>query len=245
MRLGRLSPGPTPHLPDITRYTARAPLPEPPDDINWTIGTDWPLLANDIVGDCTCAAVLHYIQSAERWHDGTARPPTDAQALYAYSAISDYPATDTGALISDVLTHWHTTGFEAPSGHDTIHATLRLDPANTLQLRQALWLFGPLILGARLPLAAQTQARWTTPTDLTDANEPGTWGGHCVLLTGWHADGTIDIITWGQVKPTEPGWLTAYADEAWAVLHPTWIATGKSPSGWLAEAVIADMQVLT
>jgi len=46
------------------------------------------------------------------------------------------------------------------------------------------------------------------------------------------------------VKPTDPGWIAAYADEAWAVLHPIWIATGKSPSGWLAEAVIADMQAI-
>jgi hypothetical protein len=214
----------------------------PPDDINWNDSIPWTLLANDTVGDCTCAGMLHYIQAAQRWCDGAAMIPTDAQALYAYSRISPYPASDTGALISDMMIKWAAEGFSAPTGTDKILATMRIDPSNTLHLRQGLWLFGPLIIGANLPLAAQAQSEWTTPPNLTGDNAPGGWGGHCVLVVGWHADGTIDIITWGQVKTVEAGWLAAYCDEAWAVLHPLWIASGKSPSGFPIDQLTADMR---
>lgn len=248
MRLGRQSPRPTPLLPSILTYTARAPLPEAPATIDWSENIEWPLLANDRVGDCTCAAVLHYAQAAERWHDGVGRPASDAEAVAAYSSVSSYepqrPETDTGALISVVLEHWHNAGFAAPGGNNRISALVRLDPGDAAQLRQALWLFGPLIIGARLPLAAQTQQRWTAPLDLAGVNAPGSWGGHCMLLTGWHDAVSVNLITWGDVKVADPGWIATYCDEAWAVLHPTWIASGKSPSGWLVETVIADMQEL-
>jgi hypothetical protein len=241
-RLGKLSAVPTPHLPAMEKYAAIAPLPEPPDDINWNDNIPWTPLGNLYVGDCTCAGMLHYIQAAQRWRDGTAMIPTDAQALYAYSRVSDYPNSDTGALISDVLTKWQTEGFSAPGGIDTIRAIMRIDPANILHMRQALWLFGPLIIGVRLPIAAQTQTRWVTPANLIGNNAPNTWGGHCVLLVGWHSDGTIDIITWGQAKTIEAGWLAAYCDESWAVLHPAWAASGKSPSGFPIDQLTADMR---
>lgn len=245
MKLGRLHPKPTPHLPALRAYAGMQPLPQPPIDIDWGRGTDgWPMLANDTVGDCTAAGVLHLVQAVERWRDGIGQAATDAEALAAYSSYTDYPASDPGAVVADVLAKWRSDGFAYGDAIDRITAYVRVDTANALEMRRALWLFGPLIIGAMLPIAAQTQDVWPSPATLAGTNAPGSWGGHCLLLTGWHDDGLVDLVTWGGVKQARIGWLSAYADEAWAVLHPTWIASGRSPSGWLVDALTANMNQL-
>jgi hypothetical protein len=241
MRLGRIPSGSTPHLPSLRRYTARAPLPSPPASVDWGQGTEfWPLLANDHLGDCTVAAMLHFTQAAERWHDGIGRAATDSDAIAAYESLGYAPArpeTDTGARIADLLQHWRTPGYTRLGTPDSINAFARVELSD---LHQALWLFGPLIVGAQLPLAARN-ADWTAPATLEGPAAPGSWGCHCMLLTAWHKDGSVDLITWGGVKRAEPGWLNAYLDEAWAVLHPIWTATGRSPAGWLQQQLTTDM----
>lgn len=245
MRLGCLAPVPTPHLPDLDTYAARMPLPEPPANIDWGRDSEWPLLANDSVGDCTLAAVMHYMQAAERWRDGVGRMATDEQTLAGYAAAAGYdpakPESDRGALISDVMKHWLVAGFEGPGGVDKPTAYVKVDVSNPQLMRQALWLFGPLIVGARMPLMAQKQLMWPTPGLLTGDNLPGSWGGHCMLLTAWRPSDAVELVTWGEAKTATAGWLKAYVVEAWAVLHPTWVAYGHSPAGELASALASDI----
>lgn len=249
MKLGKIAPIETPHIKNLSAYKALMPPAftlQPPQALSWATDIDWPLLANDHVGDCVPAAMLHYIQAAERWRDGVGRTPTDAQALYAYSQLSSYPAADTGCLISAALQTWMTNGLKAADGLDKISALIPVNINDVDELRLALWLFGPLIVGAQLPVAAKKQARWTRPLDMTDDNARGSWGGHCMLLTGWGASGvaTADLVTWGAMKQADAGWLSAYADECWAVLHPTWTAAECSPAGIPIDVLQQEMQKL-
>jgi hypothetical protein len=81
-----------------------------PASIDWTAKiSSWPMMANDTLGDCTCAAAGHMI---ECWtaNLGDAFTPTNTQIIAAYSATSGYvpgdPATDKGAVELDVLNYW-------------------------------------------------------------------------------------------------------------------------------------------
>lgn len=213
--------------------------------IDWGNGTDaWPMLANDRLGDCTIAAVLHYAQAAERWSAGVGRLATDDDAIVGYRALGfdpERPETDTGARISDVVAHWHEVGFFFRGTRDRITAYARVDVSD---FNEALQLFGPLLVGAELPRAAYTQDVWTSPKT-TDGNDAaGSWGGHCMLLTNWYADSSVDLVTWGGIKHAEQGWIHTYVDEAWAVLHPRWIEAGKSPSGWQSDALKKEMYLM-
>ncbi len=48
----------------------------------------------------------------------------------------------------------------------------------------------------------------------------------------------------GGVKHATDAWLQASADEAWAGVHPAWVAAGRSPLGWLPDTLLADMPPL-
>ena len=239
-RLGKRAAVAPAHIHTIGRYAALAPLPTPPPGIDWTNGIDWPLLANNMCGDCTVAGVLHAIQCAERWRDGVGRAATDAQAIYGYSTVSAYPASDNGAVIADVMAHWRDVGFNVPGGPNQILSYVRVEPVH---LRTALWLLGPVIIGVQLPISAQQQSDWKAPANLDGDNAPGSWGGHCVVVARMDADGGVWLVTWGKLVHADAGWLTAYMDEAWSPVQPAWLAAGKSPSGILATAISESMGV--
>jgi hypothetical protein len=124
---------------------ARALAPAPPS-IDWTAKiSSWPMMANDTLGDCTCAAAGHMI---ECWtaNLGDAFTPTNAQVIAAYSATGHYivgdPATDNGAVELDVLNYWRQQGI---AGHKIdAYASLDLhnDPHNQDCAKQAISLFG-------------------------------------------------------------------------------------------------------
>ena len=238
MKLGRIPSGPTPHLPALARYAAVEPLPEPPDVVDWTDGLlDWPMLMNDQIGDCTVAGALHYIQAAIRWRDGAPLRAFNSDALTGYMALGwDGQGEGPGAKLSDVMTMWQAQGFKFGGAVDRITGFARVELEH---LKAALWLAGPIILGCEMPVAAQFDQPWQTPPDLAGDNAPGSWGGHCMLLVAMDADGNATLVTWGGLRMASAGWLSAYLGEAWAVLHPAWVASGRSPSGWLADRVAA------
>jgi hypothetical protein len=243
MRLGLTLSGPTPEVPHLDRLMALASPPVPPDVVDWTHGIDgWPMLRNDELGDCTVAGLLHYAQAASRWRDGTGLRATDADAEAGYRAVGwDGQGEGSGARLVDVMTCWRDVGFACAGSVDRIDSFIRLAPAS---LKTALWIAGPLMLGLSLPIAAQVQDVWPTPASLDGKNTPDGWGGHCVLLAGLDADGRAKLVTWGGVKIATAGWLAAYLTEAWAPVHPLWIARGHTPSGWLVDALEREMAVL-
>lgn len=242
MKLGMLHSGETPKVMRLSRYESTNPLPMPPEVVNWDDQIPWTMLANDRLGLCVLAGILHYCQAIERWKDGSARVPTDEEAITAYELMGYNPAepsTDNGVMIYSALTHWRDNGFTTPAGLDKIDAFVRVNPLNLLQVKQALWLFGPLILGLALPLSAQSQPVWTNPPNMNNDNAIGSWGGHCVILVKLD-DTHATVITWGEEKLIELGWFTQYCDEVWAVIHSNWLANDLAPNGFHADFIRAD-----
>lgn len=164
-KLGKLPPRRDPRTLKFAKYLRKGSvLPPAPAAVDWTATiSSWPMMANDTLGDCTCAAAGHMI---ECWtaNVGDAFTPSNAQIVAAYSATSGYvvgdSATDTGAIELDVLNYWRQHGI---AGHK-IHAYAAFDPRDAECARQAIALFGGAYIGLALPLSAQQQDVWGAPS---------------------------------------------------------------------------------
>lgn len=217
------------------------------------------MMANDTIGDCTCAAAGHMI---ECWtaNLGDAFTPTNAQITTAYSAVSGYvvgnSATDNGAVELDVLNYWRKQGI---GGHK-IDAYAALDLNNGAHddersrqevqecVKQAIALFGGAYIGLALPLSAQQQTVWDVPSlwsRLRNQDAPGSWGGHAVPVLAYDASG-LTCITWGAKKRMTWEFFARYCDEAYAPLSCDWLnAQGNDPCGLDLAQLAADLAEIT
>ncbi len=241
-RLGRIRSRLDTRTLNLWSYLHHDKLPAAPSARDWTHAAPaWGLFQNSTVGDCTCAARAHLLQS-EAANTGRQITITDADVIGAYSAVTGYnpadPSTDNGAQMIDVLRYERNVGI---AGHK-IGAFVKVDHTKREQMDAAINLFGGIYAGVDLPVAAQAQTVWDVGTG--PAFQPGSWGGHAVAVLGYDAGHAV-IITWGQVKIATAAWLDTYASEAWASVDPLWIADcGQAPSGFDAQALARDLALL-
>jgi hypothetical protein len=223
VKLGKLPPRHDPRTLQLAKYLKASTLAPPPEHVDFASAvSSWPMMKNDTVGDCTCAAAGHMI---EQWTTYAQKPftPDDSSIIAAYAAITGYnPATgvnDNGAVILDVLKYWRKNGI---SGREIL-AFAGLEPKNHTELKDAVALFGNTYLGLALPLSAQNQNVWAVPSGgATGIGAPGSWGGHAVPVVAYDVRG-VTVITWGEEKRMTWTFLDTYCDEAYAVLSADWI----------------------
>ena len=229
----------------VGKYLNAAALPTFPHVYQYSkdLGQNWGMMGNDSIGDCTCAAAGHGIMS---WTDDCDNlvTPSDADIITAYSAVSGYdPATganDNGAACLDVLNYWRKTGV----GGRTINSYAQITVSNLHQLQASIYLFGLAYIGIGLPITAQNESKvWTLPHSLTGNGAPGSWGGHCVIVTGWDATG-LDVITWGEQIRMTWGFWKAYVEEAYAIISNDFLKAGKSPVGFNLAQLQADLKLV-
>lgn len=238
--LGKLPKKTDPRTLRLARYAVSGWAP--PAAADWERPTDWGMLGNDTVGDCTCAAAGHAIQE---WTADTASEAavTTAQVLAAYSAVTGYtptdPSTDQGAVCLDVLNYWRKTGI---AGH-RIGAFAELNVGDEDEIRAAVDLFGLIYVGAALPATAEAELDDGAPWAST-AGTPGGWGGHCFIVGAYDVDG-LTCITWGQRQRMTWEWFAKYVDEAYAVLSPDWLGPKGAPNGFDLAALQTDLSAVT
>lgn len=206
------------------------------------------MFGNDVLGDCTLAGVAHAIQV---WslNSGTEAAITDQQVVDAYSKWDGYvvgdAATDQGGVELDVLNKWREQGF---AGH-ALTAFADVSVGNHAEARQAIALFGGIYIGVSLPLSAQNQVgkAWDVSPwyDFDDKSYAvGSWGGHCVFVTGYDADG-LTCVTWGALQRMTWSFWNRYVDEAHALLSPDFLgANGLDPAGFNMTQLTADLALI-
>jgi len=246
MKLGKQAPRHDPRTFLFATYFRGDTLPPPPASENWAARVrDWPMMANDRIGDCTCAAAGHMI---EQWttYAGRAAVPADKTIIAAYSAIAGYDprtgANDNGAVELDVLNYWRHHGIASHK----ILAYVALEPKNHLQVKDAVLLFGNCYIGLALPQTAQRQVVWTVPPGgPTGAGAPGSWGGHAVPVVAYDERGLI-CVTWGMLKRMTWTFWDAYCDEAYAVLSKDWInkVSDQAPNRFDLVTLQKDLEAL-
>ena len=241
--LGKLARREDPRNLKFARYLVTNALPPAPAERDWSSAAapNFGMMANDTLGDCTCAAAGHLIQAWTANH-GAEVTPTDLEIVAAYSAITGYmpgvPSTDQGAVELDVLNHWRTDGIAG----NKIGAYAWVDPANKTLVESAINLCGGVYCGLALPISAQSQTVWDVTTG-PDAI-PGSWGGHAVAVIGYNATGVV-LVTWGAIKIATWSWWAAYCDEAYAILDDDWVSGAvAAPNGFDLAALQADLAAL-
>lgn len=237
MRLGRKAVKTDTRTLRLEHYFTAALAP-PPQSRDWAKGlTNFGVLMNDQLGDCTIAGVGHAIQVFSA-NTGVEAVVTDAQALQYYEQWDGYnpadPSTDQGGVELDVLTNWKAQGF---AGH-VLDGFADVKPAHTANVKQAINLFGGLYIGMNVPnfiMAAIPQV-WDVVAD-----DGGIDGGHCVFVAGYDPIG-LTFISWGLLYKMTWAFWNKYVDEAHTLISQDFImANGLDPSGFALAALEADL----
>jgi hypothetical protein len=224
-------------------------LPAPPDSFDVSQGIlDWKMLANDRLGDCTAAGAAHLEMVWSRIA-GNAVDPNDADVIDFYHRVTSPPfdpdtgANDDGAVELFVCQEWRKNGI----ANRRIHAYVYVEPKHLDQLHQATWLFSGSYLGIALPISAQTQDVWDDTGQQIPNAEPGSWGGHCVVVVGRDKPAKLwTIVTWGRLKQVTDAFLSRYLEEAWVMVAEDF-ATLSGPnaaSGFDFDTLNADLAAI-
>jgi hypothetical protein len=246
MKLGKLAARHDPRTLALPSYVTPELAP-PPDHYAWgTKVSEWPMYKNDTIGDCTCAAAGHMLESWTADAQGKPTVLSNDPILKAYEDLSGYdPKTgrnDNGAVELDVLKYWRSTGI----GNHKIAAFVTVEPGNHLSIKQAAYLFGGCYIGLALPVSAQQQDVWTVPPGgPLGPGAPGSWGGHAVNVVAYDAQG-LTVITWGAKKRMTWTFWDAYCDEAYGILTKDFIdrTSGKAPQGFEFAQLKKDLSAL-
>jgi hypothetical protein len=237
----KLGKNPARHDPRTLAYAKyRTGTDTPPRRAHWGNGLPFQMLGNDQYGDCVEAGYAHMLQI---WDDraGTSFAPTEQDALGAYTAITGFnpsdPNTDKGTDILTAVKYWQSTGIEGQK----ITAYASVNPLEQEQVSETIAWFGGTYIGLQLPASAQDQVgkQWTVTTGKGSA--PGSWGGHCVPLSGY-GPGELWCVTWGALQSMTWDFFTTYCDEAYVLLGTEWMeASGEAPSHLAWGQLMADL----
>jgi hypothetical protein len=197
-------------------------MPLAPDSFDASAGiTDWGMMMNDQLGDCTIAGPGHLIMSWTKLQTGTAVVVPDSSIVSAYEQFDGYvlgdPSTDQGGDMLTVLNDWQQYGI---GGHQiTAHAEVNM---TQMRIQQGVWLFRGLDCAVDLPISAQDQVgkTWDISGDGKTGNSaPGSWGGHCVPIVQYDTLG-LTCVTWGMLQRISWRFFMLYFNEAHAIITP-------------------------
>lgn len=244
MRLGRRAPKHDRRNLQLAQYLKLNALPTPPDSVDWSTkcSSNWGMLLNDTLGDCTCAGAGHMIMC---WtgNNGTEITVTNDQTLAAYEGACGYksgdPSTDQGGVETEVLDYWRQNGIAGTK----IDAYVALEPQNDIHVKSSIDLFGGVYTGFALPESAQTQDIWSVVTGYRGS--PGSWGGHAIPIIAYDSN-YLTCITWGQLKKMTWGFWNTYCDESYAIISSMWAKGNQlSPAGFDYATLKADLALVT
>lgn len=245
MKLGRLPRTFNSSIPHMSALIGGKTLPQAPIEVDYSHGmpADLGMMKNDTLGDCTCAAYYHAVQvwSFNGQGKEVTEPDSDVLGLYekACGYVPSDPTTDQGGVEQDVLTYLLKSG--AP-GCKPILAFVEVDPRNLDDVKRAIYETGCVYIGVNLP---NHIVSGDEPPAIWDAkSHDGIAGGHAIILCGYTLDGFY-LISWGKKYFATNAFMSAYCDEIYAIVDPTWIsATGKTPLNMSVAALESLMEAL-
>lgn len=209
-------------LPVKVDYTAALP--------NWTR-----MFGNDVLGDCTCAAVYHALQV---W-SANAKPPMDNDAdrlaVQLYEETCGYvpgdPDTDNGGFEQDILTYWLTTGVSRSDSHERqkLSAFVEVDQRSLQNIKATIYEGGVAYIGFLVPAYFDFTRVW----DLNPQGDNTIIAGHAVVLTGYDdATSRFKLISWGMEYEMSYNFFLTFCDEAYFLANDEWFQlSGKTPLG--------------
>lgn len=236
MRFGKHAPKNDYRTFRFPSYSAElAPAPAVADSltrIKGAVGALFPMDGNDVEGCCTIAGRAHVVTLFHAFI-GKHTVPSAASVHRLYRHLSG--GEDTGLNMLDVLNDWRKKPFD----RETILAFAKVDHRNHEHVKQAIAYFGCIYLGFQVQEACLSDfnaRRPWTPGKLTE-------DGHCVVATGYNADG-VDVLTWGARQRGSWAWWDECVDESY-VLLPTEAKTAGFVPGHNFKQLQADLAMIT
>jgi hypothetical protein len=172
--------------------------------------------------------------------------PTERVVAF-YSASTGYdpadPSTDLGGVELDVLAYQLQHGFDHGGQTKLVGTFATFDPADRAMMANAMAKVGPVYLGVNLAEADMDMGgAWDTTTP--GNQEPGSWGGHCLIswdYTGLGDDDVVRLGTWGMWVPATWRWIRDRTEEAHVILWRQLMkASGQNFAGLDYDRLRAD-----
>lgn len=231
-RLGKL-PAKRPHgLSDLAVYAA-GKMPAPPASVA-VPQASYPLDGNDQYGDCVMAGVGHLIAAWDAEVGQSDPVPSQDAVVQEYFTLTGGP--DSGLNEADVLAHWQQVGLFSRR----IEGYAPVDYRNIVELHQAVAFYGGSMLGIACPQSAQQQFAAGEPWTFVPGSPIA--GGHCIVALGYTPTALL-CATWGGIAEVTYPFVSAYLDEAWAVIPSQFVEAGRGPALDLAS-LKADLERL-
>lgn len=191
----------------------------------------FPIDGNDLLGDCTIAALAH----AQTIFDGL----LGKKAIMSKQAVVKLYNHLTGGVDSGlselaVLNYWRGNNVSG----DRIITYVSIDPKNHTHIQQAIQLFGGVYLGFQVQQNCVQEF---------DAHQPWTPGkltndGHAVFAVGYDQN-QVTVLTWGNTQQGTWAWWDECVDEAYAILPPEAQQPGFAP-GYDFDQLKIDLQAV-
>lgn len=207
---------------------------------------DWQgMMGNDNLGDCVCAEAGHGTIFLNKLAGKDVAISTD-DVVAMYSAVTGYtpkdPNSDQGTDMQAAASYRRKTGLsDAQGNRHKISAYLDLGAANATNLKKALYYFDNAGIGFQFPSYA-----------MSEFNAGQTWhikaggtieGGHDVLACAYDSR-YIYCVSWGKLIRMTWTFFEKYCDEALVYLSDEMLQGGKSPQGFDAATLQADLAQL-
>lgn len=228
-------------------YLTPAALPAPPKDFGHEdlVKLPWGMLGNDKYGDCVWASKAHQVML---WNAEGGNSVTFGEdgVLSDYTTVTGFspidPSSDQGTDMQLAASYWRQTGVvDAAGERHKIAAYLAITPGDVQEHMLALYLFGTVDIGIRVPTYAQDQF---------SAGKPWTRrvcyrieGGHCVPLVA-RRNGMFVCVTWGREQAMTDGFFKTFNDESLVALSMEMLKQGISLDGFNASQLLADLSAL-
>lgn len=203
------------------------------------------MLGNDQYGDCVLAGGDHETMLWNKEASKTVNFSPDT-ALADYGAITGFnkndPSSDQGTDMATAASYRRKTGLiDANGKRHTVSAYLAITPGNKLELKQAIELFSNVGIGIQFPSSAMDQFHAGRPWSVVSGSSIE--GGHYVPAVGYDSK-YVYVITWGKVQKMTWSFFTRYCDEAIVYLSQEFLTGGKSPEGFDAKTLQANLAQL-
>lgn len=229
----------------LVDYIWKDALPKPPAHFGHeVIERDYGMLGNDSVGDCVIAGACH---ETMLWNHeaGTSVAFDDACALRNYSDITGYdpndPNSDQGTDMAVAAAYRRKTGIVDANGvRHQVAAYLAIEPGNIVEHYYALYLFGAVGIGINFPSSAMDQFNKGKPWSVVKGAQIE--GGHYVPLVAKRTH--LECVTWGGLQSMTAAFFEKYNDESICYVSTEALHGGKTPEGFDAAALLADLSKL-
>jgi|SRR5581483_1648731 len=210
----------------------------------------WGMFGNDKYGCCVWAGAAHeHRMWSYEGGDHKGAWFRDSDVLSDYAAVTGFdpakPDTDQGTDMQKAAAYRRDTGVI--DGHGRRHkiaAYLALEPGNLEQHLQAMWLFGAVGIGIRVPNCFMDQVDAGKPWAYDSS--PGAWAGdngHYVPLVSKRGD-FLNCVTWGAIQQFEIDAWQRTNDESIVYLSDEMLTNGKSPEAFDYQTLQADLNAL-